>query len=91
MKSRHLSDGSEAGQGPQAAAVGDDHGLRQQTGRVILGRVRLAVHCNEERVSDLSHSMLKCPHRVAVSLTVTRQRCHGCHKGTGSHVALKLL
>lgn len=37
--STYLSDGSEAGQRPQAAAVCDDHGLGQQTGRMVLGRV----------------------------------------------------
>lgn len=32
----YLSDSSKAGQRPQAAAVCDDHGLRQQAGRMVL-------------------------------------------------------
>ena len=54
VTSSYLSDSSEAGQRPQAAAVSDDHGLRQQTGRVVLGRIRLVVHCNEEQMNESS-------------------------------------
>lgn len=36
VRARYLPDGGEARQRPEAAAVSDDHGLRQQTGRVVL-------------------------------------------------------
>lgn len=36
VRACYLPDGGEARQRPEAAAVSDDHGLRQQTGRVVL-------------------------------------------------------
>lgn len=95
MFNSYLSDGSEAGQRPQAAAVGDDHGLRQQTGRYrrVHGRIQLVIHCKEEQVNSSSTSTA-CVWLTAFcccDLTVTWQLCHGGHEGIGTHVTLELL